>query len=241
MNQANIGKFISELRKEKNMTQLELANKLGITDRAISKWENGRGMPDVSLLEPLCKELNISINELLTGKKIEHDTPLSSLAVHDENTKEAPTVSLSADALTTYSRLLNQKKKRKLPLTVIAVLLIFISLIVIITTLSSNKTFFKSTYCSDFAGSVVIPIPTFSYYRHTGGLDEYTTTLKTLRQPDDVNVFIDDYLRTLEIVDHDGEICYYDAENDFTILAYKANNDGVGLINTIYITYRKGS
>ena len=236
MNQANIGKFISELRKEKNMTQLELANKLGITDRAISKWENGRGMPDVSLLEPLCKELNISINELLTGKKIEHDPPHSSLSV-----KEDPTVSLSADALITYSRLLNQKKKRKLPLTVIAVLLIFISLAVIITTLSSNKTFFKSTYSSDFAGSVVIPIPTFSYYRHTGGLDEYTTTLKTLRQPDDVNVFIDDYLRTLEIVDHDGEICYYDAENDFTILAYKANNDGVGLINTIYITYRKGS
>ena len=62
MNQEQIGKFISALRKEKNMTQIELANKLGITDRAISKWENGRGLPDISLFEPLCNELNISIN-----------------------------------------------------------------------------------------------------------------------------------------------------------------------------------
>ena len=50
MNQEKIGKFILDLRKEKNMTQNELADKLGITDRAISKWENGRGMPDLSLL-----------------------------------------------------------------------------------------------------------------------------------------------------------------------------------------------
>ena len=70
MNQEKIGKFIAELRKEKNMTQNELANKLGITDRAISKWENGRGMPDLSLIKDLCKELDITINELLSGEKI---------------------------------------------------------------------------------------------------------------------------------------------------------------------------
>ncbi len=69
MNQEKIGKFIAELRKESNMTQIELANKLGVTDRAVSKWENGRGLPDVSLFEPLCKEFNISVNELLKGGK----------------------------------------------------------------------------------------------------------------------------------------------------------------------------
>lgn len=53
------------------MTQQELANKIGVTDRAISKWENGRGMPDLSLMIPLCKELNITINELISGEKIE--------------------------------------------------------------------------------------------------------------------------------------------------------------------------
>ena len=70
MDQERIGKFILELRKEKKMTQQELADKIGVTDRAISKWENGRGMPDLSLMKPLCDELGISINELISGEKI---------------------------------------------------------------------------------------------------------------------------------------------------------------------------
>jgi transcriptional regulator with XRE-family HTH domain len=71
MNQEKIGNFILELRKEKNMTQQELANRIGVTDKAISKWENGRGMPDLSLMKPLCKELGITINELISGEKID--------------------------------------------------------------------------------------------------------------------------------------------------------------------------
>ena len=71
MDQEKIGKFIAKLRKEKNMTQNELAQKLGITDRAISKWENGRGMPDLSLLTPLCEILGVSINELLSGERLD--------------------------------------------------------------------------------------------------------------------------------------------------------------------------
>ena len=64
MNQIKIGKFIAELRKEKEMTQKELADKLGVTDRAVSKWENGRGMPDVSLLRKISEILEITVNEL---------------------------------------------------------------------------------------------------------------------------------------------------------------------------------
>lgn len=71
MNQEKTGKFIAELRKEKNMTQIDLADKLGITDRAVSKWENGRGMPDLSLLAPLCEILGVSINELLSGERLD--------------------------------------------------------------------------------------------------------------------------------------------------------------------------
>ena len=71
MNQERIGRFIAELRKEKKLTQIDLANKLGITDRAISKWENGRGLPDLSLLTPLCEILDISINELLSGSRLD--------------------------------------------------------------------------------------------------------------------------------------------------------------------------
>ena len=72
MNQEKIGKFILKLRKEKNMSQLDLSDKIGVTDRAISKWENGKGLPDISLMQPLCKELNITINDLLSGERVDN-------------------------------------------------------------------------------------------------------------------------------------------------------------------------
>ena len=70
MNQIKIGKFIAECRKKNNLTQMQLAEKLNITDRAISKWENGKGMPDSSIMLDLCSELKISVNELLSGEMI---------------------------------------------------------------------------------------------------------------------------------------------------------------------------
>ncbi len=68
MNQEKIGKFIAKCRKKKNMTQQELSDKLGVSDRTIGNWENGRNMPDLSLFKPLCKQLDVSINELLSGE-----------------------------------------------------------------------------------------------------------------------------------------------------------------------------
>lgn len=73
MNQEKIGKFIAECRKDKGMTQSELAEKLGVTDKSIGNWENGRNMPDLSLFKPLCDELGITINDLLSGEKISKD------------------------------------------------------------------------------------------------------------------------------------------------------------------------
>lgn len=70
MDQIKIGKFIAELRKKKKMTQEELAEKLGVTNRSVSRWENGKCMPDLSLLPLLSKELDITINELLSGEKV---------------------------------------------------------------------------------------------------------------------------------------------------------------------------
>ena len=70
MDQIKIGKFITECRKKNNLTQMQLAEKLNITDRAISKWENGKAMPDSSIMLDLCNELKISVNELLSGEMI---------------------------------------------------------------------------------------------------------------------------------------------------------------------------
>ena len=69
MNQEKFGKFIREVRNELKLTQQDLADEIGVSDRAISKWENGRGMPDISLLIPLSKALNVTVLELLNGEK----------------------------------------------------------------------------------------------------------------------------------------------------------------------------
>ena len=70
MNLINIGRFIAACRKKANLTQVQLAEKLGITDKAISKWERGIAMPDTSIMLELCDILGISVNELLSGEKI---------------------------------------------------------------------------------------------------------------------------------------------------------------------------
>lgn len=71
MDQIKTGKFIAEERKAKHYTQRELADKLGISDKTVSKWERGNGFPEVSLLLPLCEELGVTVNELLSGKRLQ--------------------------------------------------------------------------------------------------------------------------------------------------------------------------
>ena len=73
MNQAKIGKFIAECRKKENLTQMQLAEKLNITDRAVSKWETGKSLPDSAIMLQLCSVLKITVNDLLSGEVITMD------------------------------------------------------------------------------------------------------------------------------------------------------------------------
>ena len=70
MDQAKIGRFIAEMRKEQGLTQREFAELLGISDKSVSKWECGNGMPDISLMLPICDILKINLNELFSGEKL---------------------------------------------------------------------------------------------------------------------------------------------------------------------------
>ena len=92
MNQTEIGKFIAKCRKEKKLTQAQLAEKLNITDRAVSKWETGKSMPDSSIMLELCEILGITVNELLSGEEVsmenyekKADENLLALKRKDEN------------------------------------------------------------------------------------------------------------------------------------------------------------
>lgn len=92
MNQEKIGQFIATCRKQKKLTQAQLAEELGVTDRSVSNWENGKCMPDYSLLIPLSKELNISVNELISGEKLnetnyEEKCEKNIINIIDENKK----------------------------------------------------------------------------------------------------------------------------------------------------------
>ena len=71
MNQVKIGKFIADKRKEKKLTQQQLAEKLGVSDRAISNWENGKNMTDISLFPIISKELDVTVNDLMSGEKVD--------------------------------------------------------------------------------------------------------------------------------------------------------------------------
>ena len=91
MDQVKIGKFIAECRKKNNLTQMQLAEKLNITDRALSKWETGKAMPDSGIMLDLCIELIITVNELLSGEMIdmkENDKKAEELLLKMQKQKE---------------------------------------------------------------------------------------------------------------------------------------------------------
>ncbi len=114
MNQIKTGRFIALMRKEKGMTQRQLADELLISDKTVSKWETGKGMPDVSLMIPLCEILGINVNELLTGEKIA-----------DEDYKEKAEVTM-------IDLMRNKKGRGKIiALMILILLLILVPLIIV--------------------------------------------------------------------------------------------------------------
>lgn len=108
-NMENFGKFIFELRKEKGMTQKELAEKLMVTDKAVSKWERCLSLPDISLLLPLSKIFDVTVTELLSGKRIESDSKLS---VNEVESLMDTALNLTSEEK--YARNKSRKKREKI-------------------------------------------------------------------------------------------------------------------------------
>ena len=106
MDQEKIGVFISTLRKEQGMTQQQLADAIGVSNKTISKWECGKGMPELALMVPLCNILQISINELLSGEHLENgytekaEVNMMNLLQETENSKKKSRSSLLAFGIT---------------------------------------------------------------------------------------------------------------------------------------------
>lgn len=132
MNQERIGQFIYKCRKEKNLTQKDIADKLGITNKAVSKWEKGYSLPDYSLLIPLCNILDITINDLLNGEKTKTQ--------NEENT---------INAIDYY----NKKSSKQWKQTICLFLLIFVLLfsgIYMLTNFGRSKVYSISSDSSEY-------------------------------------------------------------------------------------------
>lgn len=117
MEQDKIGKFIAKVRKDKKMTQEELAERLGVNSKSISRWENGKCMPDLSLLTPLSNELGISVNEILAGEKIEKITK-------EESDK------IMNNSLESYTKIEKQKLLKN-TLIIVIFIIVFIPILIL--------------------------------------------------------------------------------------------------------------
>lgn len=124
MNQEKIGKFIAELRKQNKLTQEQLAEKLGITKNAVSKWERGLGLMDLSLLIPLSEILNVSVTELLNGEKIEKE---------EINSKNEEVLINTID----YSTNIIKKTKKNIILTILLTIVITLLSIILLDTIQA--------------------------------------------------------------------------------------------------------
>ena len=145
MDQIKIGNFISSLRKEKQMTQKELADLLHVSDRAISKWENGRGLPELSLLQPLCEALDVSINELLNGEKM----------IKKEIEEKSKETILSTIEYS-YHKIKTSRKGFFILLSILVLFFtsIFVLLGIDVTRMNNNEPIFFSTWGFDYAAPV---------------------------------------------------------------------------------------
>lgn len=120
MDKIKIGEFILDCRKEKGLTQEQLAEKLGVSSKSISRWENGNTLPDYSLLKDLCNELDINVNELLSGEKI----------------KENNYINKSEENLVNLRKQIDERKK---VLTIISYVILSIIIIAFILNIILNR------------------------------------------------------------------------------------------------------
>ena len=134
MNTQAFGKFIAELRKEKGMTQLQLAEKLNVTDKAVSRWETGKNFPDIEIFEDLSKTLEVSVSELLEGKRIEKE---ELIIVSEENV---------------VKQIKKNKKHKKIYSVIIA----------LVTVLAIFFAFFAMSYSGLFNGVIYNKIQCYS-------------------------------------------------------------------------------
>ncbi len=178
MDQIKIGRFISSNRKDLGMTQAELAEKLGVSDKSVSKWERGVCLPDVSLYQDLCSELGITINEFFAGERLENEE------IEPQSEKNIMDIAQDGD---------NRSKRQRMKIVILAVVAVMlaIGIIVAVHTLKSEGHFMSNylrAYTADADGEAVIDI-----MKH---MDEYVSLVQydVDESYSNVSITVDEFL-----------------------------------------------
>ena len=204
MDNNKVGKFIASRRKELGLTQQALANKIYVTDKAISKWERGLSLPDITLLEKLSKILKVEIEDILSGEK---------------NTTKKIDVEKDLEIIKKELLLTHQKKKNKL-----IICLIFLIVTIIYTTFRNVTLGYKldTVNYSHSNKTINIGIPKTSFMmRH----NDKSYSYKNLRNSSIIENETKKYLKTLTYSLCNDTIYYYDKQDDFSIIEYSVKNN----------------
>lgn len=206
MNYKKIGEFIFNLRKEKELTQKQLANKLYITDKAISKWERGLSIPDIEILEKLSKEFNVTIEEIISGEKGIN----KKINIEEEIEKIKKEINF-------------QNKKTKIKLIISFLIIIIILLYFIFKFIYLGYEIKEIKYKNSYSNNnIKIGIPKTSFMPK---INDQSYSFKNFRSSNTLKSEIKDYLKTLEYKTCNNTIYYYDEEENFSIIEYSVENN----------------
>ena len=136
MNQDKVGKFLASLRKENNLTQEDIAEKLNVNVKSVSRWENGRNLPDPSIMKEICKIYNVSINELFNGDKVKKSNKKeeseTTVKNSKNNTSDDAKVGEKEAKINDINGKKNQSNRTEIVIGVIAAVVMVIAIIVYI-------------------------------------------------------------------------------------------------------------
>lgn len=203
MDNNKIGKFILNMRKEKNLTQKELGDKLFVTDKAVSKWERGVSLPDITMLNKLSKILGVSVNDILDGTK-ESNRKID-VNKEIENIKE----------------MMNKKHKSKVKKILLCLALLVIVIIYLIFKNISLGYDIKTVHYNHTDRNINIGIPKLSFMLKN---NDRSYSFKNFRSAGILENEVKKYLKTLKYSTCNNTIYYYNEKDNYSIINYSVKN-----------------
>ena len=206
MNNNKIGKFIKTLRKEKGLTQQELGNILYVTDKAVSKWERGLSLPDITILKELAKTLDVDVSEILNG----------------ERKQQQNNIDILIQEATEQIKINQREQQKKITLVIIIIITVLIYIIFKNTNLGYKITTINYKHNVVTPQQIQLGIPKLSFMMKNR---DYSYSYKNLRSSEVVENELKKYLKTLNNLTCNNTVYYYNKEDNYSIIDYSVKDN----------------